>query len=169
MLGVQLWKTSRLLLSSIKNDLIDRKSRRRQGSLKITIPVWCYTSQPGILDLQGRETRMPYPMARPDDPVHLKNFDPKTFYPAVAIRGDSLDTSIYPSSSISQTETQAHHAGIDQPRPALRHTESWLRKQQQRNRLRIWMISLCFFVAIGVLIAVFAWLGSNNWFKHANE
>ena len=65
---------------------------------------------------------MPYPMARPDDPVHLKNFDPKTFYPAVAIRGDSLDTSIYPSSSISQTETQAHHAGTDQPRPALRHT-----------------------------------------------
>ncbi len=48
-------------------------------------------------------------------------------------------------------------------------SESWLRKQHERNRLRIWMISLCFFVAIGILIALFAWLGSNNWFKHANE
>ena len=48
-------------------------------------------------------------------------------------------------------------------------SESWLRKQHERNRLRIWMISLCFFVAIGILIALFAWLGSNNWFKHGNK
>jgi len=110
-------------------------------------------------------------MARPDDPVHLKNFDPNTFYPAIAVREDSVDTSIYPSSSISQAQAQAqaHHAHTHLPRPELRHTDSWLQKQHERNRLRIWMISLCFFVAIGVLIALFAWLGSNNWFKQANE
>lgn len=61
-------------------------------------------------------------MARPDDPVHLKNFDPKTFYPAIAVREDSVDTSIYPSSSISQTQAQGHHARTHLPRPELRHT-----------------------------------------------
>ena len=64
---------------------------------------------------------MPHSMARPDDPVHLKNFDPKTFYPAIAVRGDSVDTSIYPSSSISQAEAQEHHAHTNLRRPALRH------------------------------------------------
>lgn len=47
--------------------------------------------------------------------------------------------------------------------------ESWLAKQRQRNRMRIWMISLCFCVVIGILIAIFAWLGSNHWFKHEDE
>jgi len=52
-------------------------------------------------DKTFKQAKMPYPMARTDDPVHLKTFDPKTFYPAIGVRSDSL--SIYPSSSVSQT------------------------------------------------------------------
>lgn len=44
---------------------------------------------------------MPHPLSQPDThPIHLKSFDPKTFYPALGPRSDSL--SIYPSSSVSQ-------------------------------------------------------------------
>ena len=49
---------------------------------------------------------MPYPQAKSVEPIYLKNFDPKTFYPALANaeglepRADSI--SIRPSSSISQ-------------------------------------------------------------------
>ncbi|KAL9102343.1 MAG: hypothetical protein Q9163_002493 [Psora crenata] len=51
---------------------------------------------------------MPYPQAKPDDPVHLQTFDPKTFYPAVAarhsneIRNDSVST--FPARSICEPD-----------------------------------------------------------------
>ncbi len=43
--------------------------------------------------------------------------------------------------------------------------DSFLRRQRQRNRVRIWMISICFVVALTILVALFAWLGVHNWFK----
>ena len=51
---------------------------------------------------------MPYPQAKPDDPVHLKTFDPHTFYPAIAARhisGSRQDSvSTFPSRSICEPE-----------------------------------------------------------------
>ena len=49
---------------------------------------------------------MPYPLAKPDDAVQLKTFDPATFYPALSaseklkLRDDSVTT--FPSKSISE-------------------------------------------------------------------
>ena len=49
---------------------------------------------------------MPYPQSKSADPIYLKNFDPKTFYPALAhteeLEPRADDISINPSSSISQ-------------------------------------------------------------------
>ncbi len=189
-----LGNTKILVSSSPIQQLIDLKFARVRVSETSISSIRLLHPSTRYLDHLGRAIDMPYPMARPDDPVHLKNFDPKTFYPAIAVRGDSLDTSIYPSSSISQAQAQEHHSHAHLPRPELRHryvllhptgpfrpystearqtdvwdSESWLRKQRERNRLRIWMISLCFFVAVGILIAIFAWLGSHHWFQHGGN
>ena len=53
---------------------------------------------------------MPYAMTR-QDPRHLKDFDPKTFWPSVAVQSDSL--SIYPNSSVSNVTPR---------RPSLPHS-----------------------------------------------
>ena len=50
-------------------------------------------------------------MPGPEHPTHLKNFDPKTFWPAITPRSDSL--SIYPSSSLSEARAR---------RPSLQHS-----------------------------------------------
>ena len=59
------------------------------------------------VDPQSRDrSSMPYPQVKTVEPIYLKNFDPKTFYPALAEaeelepRADSI--SIRPSLSISQ-------------------------------------------------------------------
>ncbi|KAK0509039.1 hypothetical protein JMJ35_008410 [Cladonia borealis] len=92
------------------------------------------------------------------DPRHLQNFDPKTFWPSVAAQSDSL--SIYPNSSVSN---------IAPRRPSLPHSESYIERQRLRNKTIIWVISISFFVVIVILIALFAWLGAHNWFKSEDD
>ncbi|KAL2041999.1 hypothetical protein N7G274_005187 [Stereocaulon virgatum] len=97
-------------------------------------------------------------MAEQDRSINLKNFDPKTFWPAITPRSDSL--SIYPSSSVSEARAR---------RPSLERSDSYIEEQRQRNKTIIWIISISFFIIIAIMIAVFAWLGSHNWFKNGND
>lgn len=41
--------------------------------------------------------------------------------------------------------------------------------QRKRNTIRIWMISICFLAVLGIIVALFAWLGANNWFKDDSD
>ncbi|KAL9137042.1 MAG: hypothetical protein Q9175_001752 [Cornicularia normoerica] len=57
---------------------------------------------------------MPYPMARPDDPVHLKSFDPKTFYPAIAPKPKPIMLiHIHPG---QRSDTRTSSTVLDPPR-----------------------------------------------------
>lgn len=47
--------------------------------------------------------------------------------------------------------------------------DSYIEEQRQRNKTIIWIISISFFIIIAIMIAVFAWLGSHNWFKNGND
>ena len=49
------------------------------------------------------------------------------------------------------------------------NSESYIEQQRQRNKTIIWIISLSFFVVIAIMIALFAWLGSHNWFKGGDD
>ncbi len=47
--------------------------------------------------------------------------------------------------------------------------ESYIERQRLRNKTIIWVISLSFFVVMVILVALFAWLGSHNWFRGADD
>ncbi|MCJ1273025.1 hypothetical protein MMC21_000814 [Puttea exsequens] len=124
---------------------------------------------------------MPYPTTRATDddgidPVKLKNFDPKTFWPTLNDRYQSDSLSIYNTSSHPRRPsiTPSYDDIPISPKTKIHFadgypSESFLRRERQRNRLRIWMISICFFVILCVLVALLAWLGVHNWFKHNDK
>lgn len=179
LLGAQPLKIPRLLSAphQISISLIGTSSAY-QGPTQALSTLGCYIPQPGwpglMIPFTSRTSTLkpsihPLPsvetpsiQAYTHPPLSLKP-NPKPIMLIDIYLGQSSDTrtssSTMPDSPCSKDARYADRCD----------SESWLRKQHERNRLRIWMISLCFFVAIGILIAIFAWLGSNNWFKHGNE
>jgi len=130
---------------------------------------------------------MPYPQAKSADPIYLKNFDPKTFYPALANaeglepRADSI--SIRPSSSISQQSIRH-----PEPDPELFPTyvpcrwlskcaegerkdtadnsrrDTWVR-EHHISRRKLWAITTGVAISVIIIVLIFAWLGAHNFFK----
>jgi len=107
---------------------------------------------------------MPYPQSKHAEPVYLKNFDPKTFYPALAhtetLEPRADDISINPSSSISQQSIRH-----PDPDPENYPLETWGVRERHISRTRLWIFTLGAAVLVTIIVLVFAWLGAHNFFR----